>query len=181
MNTAMKQNESGYVIKESVSGPSDAAHRREIIASKNTVAVAAAGASGLRIEDYTRAIEDTPTGAKSVAAWQLQDGYVEFTPNFAAENIKTGEFLRRMRDDEWLRANPHHPIAYMAAAIEAYKQLVRTVRDASPLVTFRRGKQTVYLGLRGDRANQRRLLEKAKFSSEEIERIIAQLDSGVQK
>lgn len=181
MNTSMKQHESGYVIKESVAGSNDAAHRREIIASKNTVAVAAAGASGLRIEGYVRSIEDTPTGPKSVAAWQLQEGYVDFSPQFAAENITTGELMRRMRDEEWLRANSHHPIAYMAAALEAYKQLIRTVHDSSPLVTFRRGKQTVYLGLRGDRANQRRLLDKAGYSAEEIEQIIGQLEGGAQK
>lgn len=176
MNTTM--NESGHVIKETVSGANDAAHRREIIASKNTVAVAAAGASGIKIEGYSRAIEDTHSGAQSIAAWQLQEGFVEFSPNFAAENVSTGELLRRVRDTQWLRDNPHHPIAYMAAALDAYKQLIRTVHDSSPLVTFRRGKQTVYLGLRGDRANQRRLLEKSRFSAEEIEEIIAQLDNA---
>lgn len=173
--------ETGYLIRETAAGPSDAAHKREIINSRNTVAVAAAGASGLKIEEYTRSLEDTSSGPQSVVVWKLQEGYVEFSPVFAAEQVSTAEFLRRMRDEEWQRANPHHPISYMACAVEAYKRLVRTVKDSSPLLTFRRGKQTVYLSLRGNRDNQRRLLAKAGFGDDEIARVLAQLDRGASK
>lgn len=169
----------GYLIQETVCGSSDKAHRQQIIGSKNTVAVAAAGASGLRIEEYQRCVEDVASvGPQSVCVWKLEEGYVEFRPDFAAEQVSTAEFLRRMRDTNWQRENPHHPIAYMAAAVEAYKRLVRTVHDSAPLITFRRGKQTAYLCLKGDRENQRRLLLQAKFGADEVERIIAQLERG---
>lgn len=172
-------NSNGYLVKETASGASDREHRRAIVGSKNTVAVAAAGASGLRIEEYQRAIEDvSSSGPQSVCVWKLEDGYVEFRPDFAAEQVSTSEFLRRMRDEQWQRDNPHHPIAYMAAAVDAYKRLVRTVHDSAPLITFRRGKQTAYLCLKGDRENQRRLLRQAKFGDDEIERIISQLERG---
>lgn len=172
-------NNIGYLVKETATGASDREHRRDIIGSKNTVAVAAAGASGLRIEEYQRAIEDVPNhGPQSVCVWKLEDGYVEFRPDFAAEQVSTAEFLRRMRDEKWQRANPEHPISYMAAAVEAYKRLVRTVHDSAPLITFRRGRQTAYLCLKGDRENQRRLLRQAGFSDDDIDLIISQLERG---
>jgi hypothetical protein len=168
-----------YIIKERLSdAPTESAAKRAVIASKNTLAVAAAAASGVKVLEYTRTVEDTPSGAQSVVSFALEEGFFEFRPDFAAENISTGELLRRLRDEEWQRANANHPIAYMAQALEAYKRLTRSIRDTAPLVRIPRGKGYLLLSMRGDREQQRRLMRRANMTETEIEGIIAQMEAG---
>jgi hypothetical protein len=168
-----------HIIKERLlNAPSEAAAKREAINSKNTLAVAAASASGVKVVEYTRTIEDTQSGPASVVSFALEEGFFEFRPDFAAENISTGEMLRRLRDERWQRDNPHHPIAYMAAALESYKRITRAIREAAPLLRIPRGSGYLLLNIRGDRDEQRRLMQKAKVPEADIESIIAQMEAA---
>lgn len=162
-----------HIVRESFDAANEAESRRKAISSPNTAAVAAAATSGLAVHDFSRMVEDTPTGPKTVVAWHLEEGMVEFRPNFRAEKISTGELLRRFRDEEWQRANPDHPISYMAQHAAATRRLVQCARDKAPLIAFRKGKSTAFLTLGGDRARQERLLTRAGFSPDEISTILS--------
>ena len=166
-----------HIVREEIPDTrDDAASRKAAIASNDTSAVAGAATAGVAIRDYTRIIEPVENGdPKTVTAWNLEETSVTFSPTFPAETIKTGEVIRRMKDSAWKQANPDHPIAYMAEAIEAYKRLVRAIREKRPLIAFKRGGSTAYLVLGGDQANGRRILGKARFSPEEIEAICTQV------
>jgi hypothetical protein len=166
-----------HIVREELPGTrDDAASRKAAIASNDTSAVAGAATAGVAIRDYTRIIEPVEGGdPKTVTAWNLEETSVTFSPTFPAETIKTGEVIRRMKDSAWKQANPDHPIAYMAECVEAYKRLVRAIREKRPLIAFKRGGSTAYLVLGGDQANGRRILGKARFSPDEIEAICAQV------
>jgi hypothetical protein len=119
-----------HIVREELPGTrDDAASRKAAIASNDTSAVAGAATAGVAIRDYTRIIEPVEGGdPKTVTAWNLEETSVTFSPTFPAETIKTGEVIRRMKDTAWKQANPDHPIAYMAEAIEAYKRLLGKAR-----------------------------------------------------
>lgn len=166
-----------HIVREEIPGTrDDASSRKAAMASNDTSAVAGAATAGVAIRDYHRIIEPVEGGEpKTITAWNLEEGTVSFSPTFPAENIKTGEVIRRMKDTVWQQANPDHPIAYMAQAIEAYKRLVRAIRDKRPLLAFKRGGTTAYLVLGGDQEKGRRVLAKARFSADEIETICQQV------
>jgi hypothetical protein len=163
-----------HLIKESVEAATESAARKAAIQSKNTTAVAAAAVSGPKILEYTRVIED----GHNVTCFALEEGFWEFRPDFAAENISTGELLRRLRDEAWQAANPNHPITYMAYALEAYKRLTRAIRESSPLIAITHGRRKFYLALHGDRDKQRRLMRQGGLSDADIESVLAQLEAG---
>lgn len=104
--------------------------------SRNTMAVAAAATSGAKVKEYNRTVERTLTGAKNVVAFALEEKEIDFSPDFAPERIKTSEVLRRMRDEAWLQANPSHPIASMAYALDTYKRLIFIIKDKSPILVI---------------------------------------------
>jgi hypothetical protein len=164
-----------HLIKESIDASTESAARRAAVLSKNTTAVAAAAVSGPKILEYTRVVED----GKNVVSFALEEGFWEFRPDFAAENITTGELLRRLRDEEWQAVNPNHPIAYMAYALEAYKRLTRAIRESSPLIVVVHGRRKFYLALHGDRDKQRRLMRQGGLADAEIDSVVSQLDAGV--
>ena len=166
-----------HIVREEIpSTRDDASSRKAAMASNDTSAVAGAATAGVAIRDYHRIIEpvdgDEP---KTVTAWNLEEGTVSFSPTFPAETINTGEVIRRMKDSGWQQANPDHPITYMAQAIEAYKRLVRAIREKRPLLAFKRGGSTAYLVLGGDQDKGRRILGKARFTPDEIETICKQV------
>lgn len=173
----MHQHQSYYVVREEIPATKDdTASRKAAMASNDTSAVAGAATAGVAVKDYHRIIEPVEgNDPKTVTAWNLEETTVEFNPDFPAETLKTGEVIRRMKDTGWQQANPDHPISYMAQAIETYKRLVRAIREKRPLIAFKRGKSTAYLVLGGDPDKGRRLLAKARFSSEEIEAICHQV------
>lgn len=170
--------ENFHIVRETHSAPTDNEAKKAVVNSRNTLAIAAASASGVKIHEYTRLIEDSANGPQTVASFALEEGFFEFRPDFAAENISTGELLRRLRDEEWQRANPHHPIAYMAQAIESYKRLTRAIRTAAPLLRIPRGRGYLLLNMRGDREHQRRLMRRAGVTESEMEQIIAQMEAA---
>lgn len=166
-----------HIVREEISGTrDDSASRKAAIASNDTSAVAGAATSGVAIRDYHRIIEPVEGAEpKTVTAWNLEETSVSFNPTFASETVKTGEVVRRMKDSAWQQANPDHPITYMAQAIEAYKRLVRAIREKRPLIAFKRGGSTAYLVLGGDQDKGRRILTKARFSPDEIDAICKQV------
>lgn len=166
-----------FIVREDFHAATESESREKAIFSANTAGVAAAATCGIAIKDFSRTVEDTPEGAKTVVSWHLEDGTVEFTPNFKAERIRTGELLKRFRDDEWLKANPDHPITYMAFHAEATRRLAQCAREKAPLVVFRKGKSTAFLTLRGDKEKQTRLLTKAGFNATEISEILTNVGS----
>lgn len=166
-----------HIVREEIPGTKDdASSRKAAIASNDTSAVAGAATAGVAIRNYHRIIEPVEgSDPKTITAWNLEETTVSFNPTFPAEEIKTGEMIRRMKDSVWQQANPDHPITYMAQAIEAYKRLVRAIREKRPLVAFKRGASTAYLVLGGDQDKGRKLLNKARFSQDEIEAICLQV------
>jgi hypothetical protein len=166
-----------HIVREEIPGTrDDSSSRKAAIASNDTSAVAGAGVAGVAIRDYHRIIEPVEgSDPKTITAWNLEETTVTFDPNFERETLKTGEVIRRMKDTAWQQANPNHPIAYMAQAIEAYKRLVRAIREKRPLLAFKRGAGTAYLVMGGEEEKGRRILAKARFSQEEIETICAQV------
>lgn len=166
-----------FIVREDYQAATENESREKAISSANTAGVAAAATCGIAIKDFTRTVEDTPEGAKTVVSWHLDEDTVEFTPNFKAERIRTGELLRRFRDEAWLRSNPDHPITYMAFHAEATRRLAQCAREKAPLVVFRKGKSTAFLTLRGDKEKQTRLLTKAGFNATEIGEILTNVGS----
>ena len=161
-----------HIVKQTIPGTKDeAASRKAAVSSADTAAVAGAAVAGVGIHDFHRIIETGKDGPQTVTAWNLAETSVEFHPNFPSETLTTGEVIRRMKDTGWQQANPDHPISYMAQAIEAYRRLVRSIREKRPLVAFNRGRSTAYLVMGGESANGRRILERARFSPEEIDAI----------
>jgi hypothetical protein len=172
-----------HIVREEIPGTrDDTSSRKAAIASADTSAVAGAATAGVAIRDYHRIIEPVEgSEPKTITAWNLEETTVEFNPNFAAESLKTGEVIRRMKDTAWQQANPDHPITYMAQAVEAYKRLVRAIREKRPLLAFKRGATTAYLVLGGEEERGRKLLAKARFSQDEIETICRQVYGNKQR
>lgn len=161
-----------HIIRQTIPSTKDeASSRKAAIASADTSAVAGAAVAGVAIHDFNRIIDTASDEARTITAWNLAETTVEFRPDFPAETVTTGEVIRRMKDTAWQRANPDHPISYMAQAIEAFRRLVRSIKEKRPLVAFPRGRSTAYLVMGGDQANGRRLLQRAGFGDEEIEAI----------
>jgi hypothetical protein len=133
--------------------------------------VAGAAVAGVAIHDFNRIIDTAADDTRTITAWNLDETTVEFRPDFPAETLSTGEVIRRMKDTAWQQANPDHPISYMAQAIEAFRRLVRSIKEKRPLIAFQRGRSTAYLVMGGDQANGRRLLQRAGFSPDEIDAI----------
>ena len=164
-----------HIIREEFTSANERESRAACVASKNTHGAAAAHACGIGIIDFSRTIEDTPNGAKTVATWAVAEGTAEFRPDFQAERITTGELLRRMRDEDWQQANPNHPISFMAQAMRANHSLGRAIAEKKPLVSFKRGKFQALLTIGGDKEKQRRLLTRAGFTPTEITEILSAL------
>ena len=176
-SNTITDNSKFFIVREDFQAATESESREKAIFSKNTAGVAAAATCGIHIKDFTRTVEDTPEGAKTVVSWHLDEGTVEFKPDFKPERIRTEELLRRFRDEEWLKANPDHPITYMAYHAEATRRLAQCARDKAPLVVFRKGKSTAFLTLRGDKERQTRLLTKAGFNATEITEILTNVGS----
>jgi len=52
-----------------------------------------------------------------------------FEPAFARETISVKEIERRFLSDDWVNANPHHPIAYMRHFLEERNKRVAEIKD----------------------------------------------------
>lgn len=52
-----------------------------------------------------------------------------FEPAFAKETIDVKEIERRFLSDEWCRANPHHPIAFMRCFYDERNRRVAEIKD----------------------------------------------------
>ena len=131
--------------------------------SHNTALVAAATTSGIALSDdrpFVQTIEEEPLSGKPTrqTVWCLKDMEVEFLPEFQAETITTAEFVKRFRDVEWRRSNPHHPIAYMAWFYETHLKLQEQIRENKPLLTVRRGKRTAFIPQGCDADTRNRIL-----------------------
>lgn len=57
------------------------------------------------------------------------DGTCTFEPSFPRETIDVNELERRFLSDEWCRANPHHPIAFMRCFFDHRNQLVAQIKS----------------------------------------------------
>ncbi len=161
-----------HIVKQTIPATKDeSSSRKAAIASADTAAVAGAAVAGVAIHDFNRIIDTAADDTRTITAWNLDETTVEFHPDFPAETLTTGEVIRRMKDTAWQQANPDHPISYMAQAIEAFRRLVRSIKEKRPLIAFQRGRSTAYLVMGGDQANGRRLLQRAGFSPDEIDAI----------
>lgn len=161
-----------HIVRQTIPSTQDErASRRAAIASADTAAVAGAAVAGVAIHDFNRIIDTEKTEPRTITAWNLEETTVDFRPDFPAETLSTGEVIRRMKDTGWQRANPDHPISYMAQAIEAFRRMVRSIKEKRPLVAFSRGRTTAYLVMGGEEVNGRRILQKANFAPDEVEAI----------
>lgn len=164
-----------HIIREEFPSASERESRETCIASRNTHGVSAAHVAGIKVTDFSRTIEDSPAGTRTIASWSLSEGQAEFRPIAKSEKISASELLSRMRDESWQQANPDHPIAWMAQVLKANHQLGRAIQEKKPLVSFRRGKFQALLTVGGDKIKQHRLLTKAGFTPTEITEILASL------
>jgi hypothetical protein len=117
--------------------------------SATTAMIAAAATSGIGLsgnQPFVHAIESDETGQpKRTVVWCLADTEIEFAPNFPDERITTAEFVRRFRDVAWRKANPDHPIAYMAWYAENLSNLRTQIRESKPLLMIRRGRKVAFI------------------------------------
>lgn len=117
--------------------------------SPTTALVAAAATSGVALsqtQPFVHAIESGDNGKpKRTVVWCLADHEIEFAPNFPKERVTTAEFVRRFRDVEWRKANPDHPIAYMAWFFDNLCGLRDQIRANKPLLMIRRGRRVAFI------------------------------------
>lgn len=57
------------------------------------------------------------------------DSTCTFEPSFARETIDLHELAKRFQSDEWCKANPHHPIAYMRTILDHRNSLVAQIKN----------------------------------------------------
>lgn len=57
------------------------------------------------------------------------DTQATFEPSFARETIGVKEIERRFLSAEWVKANPHHPIAYMRAFFDERNKRVAEIKN----------------------------------------------------
>jgi hypothetical protein len=131
--------------------------------SRNTAIVAAATTSGIELSGdrpFLHTIEEDPNTKqpKRQTVWCLKDMEIDFSPEFKAETITTAEFIRRFKDAEWRKNNPHHPIAYMAWFYETYMKLQEQIRENKPLLIVRRGNRLALVPQGADAALRDRIL-----------------------
>jgi len=166
-----------YVLKQRLVAESEVQSRNQAARCSKTYVVAAATVSGIGIpkDGYERVIDGFEP-SKTTVCFGLEDrADVQFSNEFAAETIDTAEFVRRMQDEAWVMANPHHPIAYMYHALRSYTELVKAIREQKPLMLFQRGKSKAFCVVGGDKDRNRFILERAKFSNDEINEILAKI------
>ena len=53
--------------------------------------------------------------------------------------------MRRFGDPQWRKANPDHPISYMAWASENPSRLRDQIRESKPLLMLRRGRRVAFI------------------------------------
>lgn len=117
--------------------------------SPTTALVAAAATSGIALsgtQPFVHAVETDESGQpRRTVVWSLADTEIDFAPAFPEERITTAEFVRRFRDVEWRKANPDHPIAYMAWFFENLTGLRAQIRETKPLLMIRRGRRIAFI------------------------------------
>lgn len=164
-----------YILKETLVAPSNAASIREATTCGKTFAVAAAISMQVKIrpDGFERVIDSRVPDKTKVTFVLERLAEIPFEP-FAGETIDEKALIERMLDPEWIDANRNHPIAYMFWAIKNYAGLVKAIRKKGGLMVFkRRGRAHCVIG--GDEAANRDILQKAKFSEEEILEILEKL------
>jgi hypothetical protein len=168
-----------HILREESFPANDLEARASVINSKDTVSAAAACTCGVKIPGFTRTIEANMSGPgkKQVAVWQIDDAKVVFN-RFEGETIDVSELIRRSTDQEWIDANPDHPISYMAVFCTVYRRMVEIIRSSTPMIKLQRGRSIVTLDRNGDRERQTRLLDRAGFAQAEIAAILASLEDG---
>jgi hypothetical protein len=128
----------------------------------NTALVAAATTSGFELspaQPLVETVEEGPGGeVKRQTVWSLRQMEVEFLPQFDAEKISTGEFVRRFRCGKWRAENPHHPIAYMAFMHETGQRLREKIKGNKPLVMVRRGSRIAFIPQGSDAATVEKIM-----------------------
>jgi hypothetical protein len=111
--------------------------------------IAAALACGFSFHDpkeaYLHTIETVGADGKQAhqVTWALKGGeVVEFRlPNGTTEHIGFLEFARRWKDQDWLLANPEHPIGYLKCAFAQYKALIHAIKQEVPTIVLRQGER----------------------------------------
>lgn len=67
---------------------------------------------------------------KEEFVWSFDgDSVCTFEPGFARETIDVKEIERRFLSEEWCKANPHHPIAYMRCFFDQRNELVAQIKN----------------------------------------------------
>jgi hypothetical protein len=109
--------------------------------SGNTLLIAALVAMGAQFSEtqpYQEFREVIDGKAVRRVMWLLKEK--------TANNVAVKDLVNWWRDAKWQAANPEHPLCYVKAALETYKQLVDVIiKKAIPCNIVRRGKQMVIL------------------------------------
>lgn len=177
MNSSKAGSRTAYVLKHQFVAASDSKGKRAVETCGKTYVVAAATVSGIRIpEDGYERVIDGFDPKQMTAAFALEDrDDVHFSNDFESETIDTKTFARRMQNEAWCLANPNHPISYMYWALRSYTEMVKAIRDQKPMILFQRGISKAFCVVGGDPERNRFILDKAGFSSAEIDEILSKL------
>ncbi|MCB1089044.1 MAG: hypothetical protein KDM63_18560, partial [Verrucomicrobiae bacterium] len=105
-------------------------------------------------------IEEIDGEARRTATWSVDGGSeIAFRPGFSAEIIDFAEFRRRFEDDDWCRANPDHPIAYLRAFADTLADFREQLRGRKPAFLIRNGKRFAVIPQDADPEKKREILE----------------------
>lgn len=66
----------------------------------------------------------------------------QFEPKSRDGKYVTSELAAAWNDDEWFKANPDHPFAYVQAALDMRQNLVDVIKQNKPMVKLRRDGKT---------------------------------------
>lgn len=111
--------------------------------SAKTALVAAACVSGVKLagnKPFLHTLENVDGQAQRRFTFAIDAASeVTFRPNFSEETIDFAEFRKRYESDEWVAANPDHPIAYLRAMADALLTLQAKAREIKPALLVRKG------------------------------------------
>jgi len=174
MNPKKSPTHEGYIVKERYTAESSRQSLENAVTCGKTYVVAGIISVGPKIlpDGFERVINGFEPSKNSVT-FSVQDlDSIQFLPNFEAETVDTATVARRMQDEKWIEAHPHHPIAYMYWALRNYSELVKAIRSHLPLMLFQKHGSKAMCVCGGPEEQNRFILSKAGFSEAEIAEIL---------
>lgn len=173
MNPSPSLRQEAFVVKEILSAETNRKSREAAVECGKTYAIAAAITAGvpIRPDGFERVIDGFEP-SKTTVTFAIENKDEVVFEAFAGETTDTPTLMKRLQDEAWILENPTHPIAYMYFALRNYAALVKAIREHKALVQFRRHRSKAFCVLGGDRQKNAFILDRAGFSTAEIDDIL---------